>query len=621
MNTLYPVPYHLIRLKRLAGVILFAAMSHPAMSATINAYAKVTSISGNLLTLSNINQTYHTFAVGEQVILIQMQDNVIGSNTGNNSSFGSITSIGSAGQYASYTIESLAGATMRLTVAPGAGFNTAASLQVVSFNNLGTSFSTTGSITALPWDGNVGGVVALQVSGTLTVNDNITADGAGFRGGTVSGNYSGSCNPNLYLSMSGNYGMKAEGIQYSNYSGFSARGPLANGAGGAADNNAGGGGGGNYTAGGLGGPGSGCTVTTASGGLGGLSLGTYITGTRFFMGGGGGGGQQNNTSGGNGGRGGGIVIIRANKIATGCFLNAVTISAEGTAGGNSQTDGAGGAGAGGTVVLAVSSYAPGFLCPLVVQADGGNGGGVQNFSSYGGGGGGGQGALVFTAALPTNIITSTDNGNGGDNSYFGTNAGDGTGTGNAGILAGYPIALPVEMLSFDATEEGDVDQLNWVTPSGPQPVAFTVERSADGTDFGDIGMVPGGSDDGADGQYQFTDASPLPGRNFYRVRASDLAGNSKYTAVVLVRRSEAAGAFQVFPNPAHGSFTLQLASPENGTTDISIENLSGATVYRGELQANEGRIMVHNIGLLTPGTYLVRVHIKSVTQSGKLLVH
>src|ERR1700744_2305544 len=93
-------------------LLLAGIFATDAAQAQINAYAKVTALSGNVLTLANITQTYHTFAAGEQVVLIQMQDNVIGSNTSNNSSFGQISSIGSAGLYSVYTIGSISGSTM-----------------------------------------------------------------------------------------------------------------------------------------------------------------------------------------------------------------------------------------------------------------------------------------------------------------------------------------------------------------------------------------------------------------------------------------------------------------------------------------------------------------------------
>src|SRR5438876_8067755 len=76
-------------------------------NAQINAYAKITAISGKTLTLSNINQANHTFAAGEQVIIIQMTDNVIGANTANTATFGTIAGIANAGVYEAATIASV----------------------------------------------------------------------------------------------------------------------------------------------------------------------------------------------------------------------------------------------------------------------------------------------------------------------------------------------------------------------------------------------------------------------------------------------------------------------------------------------------------------------------------
>lgn len=626
MTPFYPVFFLSQCAKRSLCLLLsFVSLVLASRATPINAYAKVTAISGGVLTLSNINQTYHSFTVGEQVILIQMQDNVIGSNTANNSSFGTISTIGSAGLYFVYTINAFSGSTMTLNKAPMSAFNPSKPLQVVSYNNLGTNYTVNSSIMAVPWNGSVGGIVALQVTGTLTLNSSITADAAGFRGGAASATRLGSCEPATYMSGSTNYGIKGEGIHYTGYGGYTARAPLSTGGGGGSFNNAGGGGGSNFTAGGTGGGGNSCTLANQSGGIGGSTLSTYISGGRVFMGGGGGGGQQNDGVGSAGAAGGGIVFIGANKIATGCFLDQMNITAEGGTAGNSGQDGAGGAGAGGSVVLAVASYTANFWCPLNIAADGGNGGDVNNFTAYGGGGGGGQGALLFTAALPTsNISTSTDNGNGGSNSFFGSTAGDGAGSSNIGIIPSTPIVLPLDILSFAAEKEGAVDVLDWAVARTVGAARCTVQRSADGETWGDLGVVSGdasgaGSDGGSD--YHFTDASPLAGRNFYRVRVTDVAGEEKYTSVLLVnRQGDVPAAFHVFPNPARGAFTVQLGDGSNGSVGIAIEDVSGATVYRTTTTAADGRINVANIGAVTPGIYLLRVTTKDGVQTGKLIL-
>src|SRR5258708_310958 len=108
--------YPSVRITKLVLLIITMACTCRTndANAQINAYAKVTAISGTTLTLSNVNQTYHTFAAGEQVVVIQMKDAVIGTNTSNNSSFGTISAIVSAGFFEEATINSISATTMTL---------------------------------------------------------------------------------------------------------------------------------------------------------------------------------------------------------------------------------------------------------------------------------------------------------------------------------------------------------------------------------------------------------------------------------------------------------------------------------------------------------------------------
>ncbi len=202
--------------------------------AQINAYASVTAISSTTLSLSSINQTYHSFKAGDQVIIMQMQDNVAGSNTNNNSNYGNLNTIANVGIYEVATIASIAGLpnSLTITAAPGHIYNFASgsSVQIISFRKYGSpDYTTTAAITALPWNGQIGGVVAMQVTGKLTVAYPITADGAGFRGGVASSNYEVNCETSIYASNSANYAARGEGIQANNTGYLYGRNPLANG--------------------------------------------------------------------------------------------------------------------------------------------------------------------------------------------------------------------------------------------------------------------------------------------------------------------------------------------------------------------------------------------------------
>ena len=293
-------------------------------------------------------------------------------------------------------------------------------MQIISFPKFGTpNYTTTAAITALPWDGNVGGVVAMQVAGTLTLAYPITVDGQGFRGGSTSANYEVNCEPTVYASNSTNYANKGEGIQVNNTGFLYGRNALATGGGGGSDDNGGGGGGSNYTAGGQGGAGWTCSATP-SGGLGGNDVSTYINSGRLFMGGGGGGGQENNSVGSSGANGGGIILLQATTLVTSC-TGSLTISANGASAANSGNDGSGGGGAAGSIYMSITNFSVSGSCPLAINGNGGNGGSVTDPGAHGGGGGGGQGVIIFPSTVPTtNITTATANGTGGEKQRIGT---------------------------------------------------------------------------------------------------------------------------------------------------------------------------------------------------------
>ena len=81
--------------------LLFGSLRIQIQAHIINAYTKAPGINGAKTTLivTNVNQASHTFTVCGSVIIMQMQYNVIGTNTSNVASFGDLGSIANAGVY------------------------------------------------------------------------------------------------------------------------------------------------------------------------------------------------------------------------------------------------------------------------------------------------------------------------------------------------------------------------------------------------------------------------------------------------------------------------------------------------------------------------------------------
>ncbi|MBL7931359.1 MAG: T9SS type A sorting domain-containing protein [Bacteroidia bacterium] len=531
----------------------------------INAFAKVTAISGTSLTVSNVNETYHSFEDGDYIIIIQMQDNVIGTNTTNASTFGNLGSIQSAGIYEVARISSHTEAAsvpnsivLTSSLANTYNINTNSSVQLVTYRFLGTNFTSTANIGTFSWNGNVGGVTAMSVSSVFTLGHNITANGMGFIGGqrNSTNGYTACDNSTYATAVATRYAAKGEGIYKNTTASFGgARGKILNGGGGGNDVNAGGGGGGNYSAGGGGGSGwtsSGAGCSPICGGLGGLSLSSSISGSRVFMGGGGGGGHQNDGNGSIGANGGGIIFIKTGTLQT-TSCAGISISANGAAAGAATNDGAGGGGAGGTIVLQVGTYSIAGACPLTISANGGNGGNSNASSSgaHGGGGGGGQGAIIYSGAQPTaNVTTNTSSGNGGvscSGCSSGVNGSVGSGTVNSGVVQSSPGPLPIELIDFTAklTAENYV-QLEWKVAIEQNSEAYIIERM---TEDGEVKNIAEIKTRGSFNSYSYLDEKPNKGINYYRLKTRESNGEYDTKFWVEIDVSKEYQDIEIYPNP------------------------------------------------------------------------
>lgn len=601
----------------------------------VNAYAQVTNITNTTVTLSNVNETYDTYEDGEQVLIWQVQDDVLGTNINNTINFGTIGNIANAGSIERATILShteTSGVPTTLTFSQPLQNNynigPNSRVQIISFPELGTpNYTSTADITGLAWDGNTGGVVAFQVSGVLTLQHNITADFLGFRGGARSRNVNqAACRPTPYISNSNQYGEKGEGIYLAtNTNHRFARGKLANGGGGGNHHNAGGGGGGNFTAGGEGGHGwnngrGQCPLGTGAGGFGGEALSSYISANRLFLGGGGGGGQQNENVGREGGRGGGLVYIQSTTLVSSGTCSGINITAHGASSRNGGNDGIGGGGAGGSILLDVSQFMIGNNCPLIVTANGGDGGRVGNINTHGGGAGGGQGVVIYSVPIPSNVTTTTLNGTGGCNNSSNpcnNRADSGSGANNTGIIAG--ILLPLALTHFEGnlTPKSTVD-LQWSIDQIVGHPEMTLEHSHDAIHFEDLYSIAIHSQSGPTTPYQYTDLTPFPGDNYYRLRWKDSNGDDTYSNIITVYVPSQQPTIIIAPNPADNHIQI-ITRFQNTIPECALFDAIGRQIVL-PVQAGP-QLTTLDTSTLPKGIYVLRVRLGVTVKTQRIILY
>lgn len=611
------------------------------ISGIINSYHRATAIINygtyNSYSYSGITlQDITGLSVGDRIMIIQMKGATISS--ANNSSFGNITDLGNAGKY---EFSSICGFLNNTVVLSNHLLHTydVSLLQVVRVP-VYTDAEVTGTLTAQPWDATsgLGGVLALEVNGTLTLNAGINANGAGFKGGSLVSfsNCSFFTNSTAYiyapastLTSNANGAYKGEGLNVTVASFEGGRGKQANGGGGGNNHNSGGGGGSNYGAGGNGGNYTGtgsfpCNGTNA--GIGAVALNGYgysSLSKRIFLGGGGGSGHANNPEGTPGGDGGGIVYIKAAVV----MGNGNSITANGTQGTNSSLspnplneargDGGGGGGAGGVLLLDVAA----FTGTINMEASGAGGStvGFQN-SCTGPGGGGGGGVIWSSISLPGTVSTNVNGGISGivrvsavydppcEGSANNASAG-GDGVVQTGFVAPQGTntincdILPINLLQqFTGKRTAQTIQLKWLLANTEAIKKLVLEKKT-----GNAGFYPLKEQIHpavADGYFvDEKNAEPVT----YRLLLLAENGSSQYSHHLFFD-ADKTQVFNLYPNPASENVTILLPPHTNGKTMITITDVNGRQLWQQEFfMQREQTTVVLSLKQLSAGMYQLRL--------------
>lgn len=171
--------------------------------------------------------------------------------------------------------------------------------------------------------------------------------------------------------------------------------------------------------------------------------------------------------------------------------------------------------------------------------------------------------------------------------------------------------LPVTLQSFTVKAIKNAALLQWQTASELNNDHFDIERSADGISFTKIGRVQGLGTTGIAQQYQFTDAAPLTGNNYYRLAQVDRNGKITWSQLRLLSFNGPGGGLKVFPNPVRSTLHIQLPQPASGQTSLQLYDLTGLKVLvqsvpAGSLQTDA------DITTLAPGMYILHYGNESV---------
>ncbi len=167
--------------------------------------------------------------------------------------------------------------------------------------------------------------------------------------------------------------------------------------------------------------------------------------------------------------------------------------------------------------------------------------------------------------------------------------------------------LPVELIGFDAKNEGAEVLATWQTNVEINNDYFIVERSTDMENWTEIGWVDGAGTTSEQQSYSLYDRNPVGGVSYYRLSQTDFDGtvtHSDIRSVTRVNEDE----LHIYPVPAKEILVIEGAPTE--LESLSIYNAYGEKVMSqvSYLPSTGDNSVVLDISQLPAGMYLVHTY-------------
>jgi hypothetical protein len=192
------------------------------------------------------------------------------------------------------------------------------------------------------------------------------------------------------------------------------------------------------------------------------------------------------------------------------------------------------------------------------------------------------------------------------------------------ISTSWSDALPVELVSFNASANGSIVNLSWTTATELNNNSFSIERKTSSSNWQTIGFVKGSGTTTAMNSYNFADKNILSQTIYsYRLKQIDFNSTFSYSKVVQVS-TNLINTFELkqnYPNPFNPSTQISFSLAENGLVTLSVYNLLGQevkTLISRNMEAGSHSISFDASGLQS-GVYLYKLTASGSTLTKKMM--
>jgi Secretion system C-terminal sorting domain len=173
------------------------------------------------------------------------------------------------------------------------------------------------------------------------------------------------------------------------------------------------------------------------------------------------------------------------------------------------------------------------------------------------------------------------------------------------------IPLSIAINNFNVAKTDIANLISWQTNTENNNDFFTIQKSADGINFTNLSDVKSKAANGNSStliNYNFNDAQPFVGANYYRLTQTDFNGSSKISSEVKVVYWNTAAHVSVYPNPVVNNLNINYTAAANGVVEMRLYDALGKVAASKTVSATKGmNIYTMDMEKFALGNYQLRV--------------
>jgi hypothetical protein len=174
----------------------------------------------------------------------------------------------------------------------------------------------------------------------------------------------------------------------------------------------------------------------------------------------------------------------------------------------------------------------------------------------------------------------------------------------------FAVALPFTIHRLEGVLKNKQAHLQFTVACDDPNSYFTVQRSRDGARFEPLQQIPVKKGNGGQ-QYEYIDAYPLPGNNFYRLQVTE-QGRHYFSRIISIKNEvQSIVLKKLYPIPATETITLEIVALQKQPITIDIVNSSGVRLQQYIRRIDREDMMITlPVSSLPLGAYFVRIYYK-----------